>query len=92
MHLAFMRKVHMPETVDNAMLLEVLQEIRRELRDQRPLLLELIAQGRSLELHVDTQLLVLDQRVKELRDDLELLIKSELMGLLGSVDGEGPRG
>ena len=92
MHHAFLRKVHMAENLDNAVLLDALQDIRRELRDHRVLLVESIAQGRSLEIHVDTQLLVLDRRVKELKDDLELLIKSELMGLLGSLDGEGPRG
>jgi hypothetical protein len=82
----------MSETTDNTVLLDALQDIRRELRDHRTLLLESIAQGRSLEMHVDTQLLVLDQRVKELKDDLELLIKSELLGLLGGTDGEGARG
>ncbi len=79
----------MSDTVDNAMLLETLELIRKELRDHRALLLDSITQGRSLEMHVDTQLMVLDQRVKELKDDLELMIKSELLGLL---DGEGPRG
>jgi hypothetical protein len=88
-HDAFVRKVHMPENIDNTVLLDTLQDIRRELRDHRTLLLESIAQGRSLEMHVDTQLLVLGQRVKELKDDVELLIKSELLGVLG---GEGPRG
>jgi hypothetical protein len=79
----------MPENVDNTVLLQMLQEMRKEIRDHRTLLLEALAQGRSLEVHVDAQLLALDQRVKELKDELELVIKSELMGFLGNSEIRG---
>jgi hypothetical protein len=75
-----------------ALKLEVLNEVRQELRHHRALLMEAVDQGRSLERHLDTTLLALSKRVDELRDDLELIIKSELMGLVGDLDLRGPRG
>jgi hypothetical protein len=92
-----MRKVHMTQTADTALVLEalkveVLKEVRQELRDHRTLLLEAIDQGRSLERHLDMTLLALSKRVDELRDDLELVIKSEVMGLVSDLDLRGPRG
>ena len=80
----------MPESADTATLLDVLEEIRKEMREQRALLRESIHQGRSLEMHVDAHLLTVDQRVKELKHDLELMIKSELMGLFGDGEIRGP--
>jgi len=79
----------MPENAENTELLQILREVRREMRDHRTLLLEVLAQGRSLEVHVDAQLLALDQRVKELKDELELMIKSELMGFLDNSEIRG---
>jgi hypothetical protein len=76
----------------DTLLLEVLKEIRSEMRDHRALLLESIDQGRTLERHVDAQLLALNQSVKELKDDLELVIKSELMGLVGGLANGGSHG
>jgi hypothetical protein len=75
----------MTDSIDNALVLEILKEIRSEMRDHRALLLESIDQGRSLERHMDARLLALNQSVKELKDDLELVIKSELMGLVGGL-------
>jgi len=74
-----------------ALKLEVLKEVRQELRDHRALLMEAIDQGQSLERHLDTTLLALSKRVDELRDDVELIIKSELMGLVADLDLRGPR-
>jgi hypothetical protein len=82
----------MPESIDTARLLEALEEIRSEMREQRALLRESIDQGRSLEMQVDAHLLTVDQRVKELTHDLELMIKSELMGLFGDFDSRGSGG
>jgi len=81
----------MANDVDNAQLLEVLKEIRAEMRHHRTLLLQSMDQGRSVEIHVDTQLLAIRQQVKELKGELELLIKSELMGLLGDLEIRGSR-
>jgi hypothetical protein len=81
----------MTESDDNAPLLAALEEIRKEMRHQRALLVESIDLGRSIERQVDAHLMEISQRIRELKDDLELLIKSELMGLLGNLDGDAPR-
>jgi hypothetical protein len=86
----------MTEAEDTALVLEafkleVLKEVRQELRDHRALLLEAIDQGRWLERHLDTTLLALSKRLEEVRDDLELVIKSELMGLVSDLDLRSPR-
>lgn len=87
----------MTESPDNALVLEalkaeVLKEVRQELRDHRALLMESIDQSRSLERHVDTTLLAIGKRIDELRDELELVIKSELMGLVGDLEIKVRRG
>jgi hypothetical protein len=82
----------MAESLDTTLLLELLKEIREEMRSHRALLMESIDRGRCLERHMDTQLLVISQRVSELKDDLELAIKSELMGLIGEFEGRGRGG
>ena len=51
--------------------IQMLKTIRREQDEHRSLLLGLIDQGRRVE-----------RRMSEMRDDLELMIKSELMGRL----------
>jgi hypothetical protein len=82
----------MAENIDNALLLQALEAVRHELKEQRALLLESIDQGRSLERYLDTRLLALNQRINELKDDVELTIKSELMGLLVDIEIRGGRG
>ena len=89
MHFIIVHKLHMSDSGDNSLLLDLLKEIRNEMRDHRALLLESIDHGRSLERHMDAQLLALNQSVKELKDDLELVIKSELMGLVGDLANGG---
>ena len=37
-------------------------------------------------------MLALSKRMEEMREDLELIIKSEIMGLVGDLDVRGPRG
>jgi hypothetical protein len=81
----------MDEHVDNALLLRILKEVREELQHQRALMLESIDQGRSLERHVDATLLTIGKQFEELQDDLELMIKSELMGLVGDFELRRPR-
>jgi hypothetical protein len=79
----------MADSMDSALLLDLLKEVRNEMRDQRALLLESIDHARTLERHMDARLLALNQSVKELKDDLELVIKSELMGLVGDLANGG---
>jgi hypothetical protein len=82
----------MADNVDNTLMLEVLKEVRQEMRDQRALLLQSIDYGRSFERHLDAQLLAIHQRLNEVKDDLELTIKSEIMGLIGELDVRGSSG
>lgn len=49
------------------------REIRRELDTMRPLLMSLVEQARRAE-----------RRNAEIKDDLELMIRAELMGALGN--------
>jgi hypothetical protein len=81
----------MTEMADTALLLEVLNELRKEAREHRALLFECIEQSRSLERHLDAHMLEINQRVSDLKDVLELTIKSELMGLAGDF-GNGRSG
>ena len=62
---------YMAETVDNTLMLEILQELRKDVRDVRTVVLQLAEQNRRLE-----------RRFNELKDDLELMVKSELLGAL----------
>lgn len=79
----------MAETVDNTLLLE----IRKEQRDQRSLLLQTSEYVRKLGQHTETRLLAIErkilnveERMSALKDDLELMIKSELMGSLTNFE------
>ena len=72
----------MVEQIDVGLLLNLLKEIRAEQRDQRTLLLQSVEYSRRIERRLDA----LDRRTGELRDDLELMIKAELMGRLGHFE------
>ena len=83
----------MVENVDNTLLLGVLKEVRKELRDQRALLLKTSEYVRKLDQHTEARFLALErkvlnveERIGTLKDDLELMIKSELMGALGNFE------
>jgi hypothetical protein len=54
----------------------LLRAIRRENADFRTLLLGLVTQGQRLERRMGE----LDRRMIEMRDDIELMLKSEVMG------------
>jgi hypothetical protein len=56
--------------------LELLRTIRRENADFRTLLLGLVTQGQRLERRMGE----LDRRMIEMRDEVELMLKSEVMG------------
>ncbi|MFZ1105989.1 MAG: hypothetical protein WAN86_24530 [Hyphomicrobiaceae bacterium] len=79
----------MPDDVNSAALLEVLRDIRNEMRHHRALLLEAIDQGRTLERAMDAQLLALHQRVRELKEELEQTIKGEIMMLVDALETGG---
>ena len=74
------------ETVDNSLLLEVLKDIQKQLAEQRTLLLQSIERSRRLEQHMDTQLIAINQRLSGLKDDVELMLKAELMGSLANFE------
>ncbi len=56
--------------------------IRTELRDIGTVVLAVAEQGRRLERRIDH----VETRMAELKDDLELMIKTELMGRLGHFE------
>jgi hypothetical protein len=70
-------------------LLQVLTDIRNEIRHQRALLLESIDQGRTLERAVDAQLLALHQRVREVKEEVEQTIKGEILMLIDGLESGG---
>jgi hypothetical protein len=81
----------MSESDNNALLLEVLKDIRNEMRHHRALLLESIDQVRTVERAMDAQLLALHQRIRELKEELEQTIKGELMMLTAGLEMGGSR-
>jgi hypoxanthine-guanine phosphoribosyltransferase len=82
----------MPDDASNAALLEVLMDIRNEMRHQRALLLESIDQGGTLERAMDAQSLALNQRIREAKEELEQTIKGEMLMLMGSLVAGGSGG
>ena len=71
----------MTEQTDNLML-SLLRDIRKDLADQRTLLLQSIDRTNRMENRLESKVLAFEQRLAHLRDDLELMIKAELMGRL----------
>jgi hypothetical protein len=59
-----------------------LRGLRSEQRDMRSLVLALAYQGRRIE----RRLADVDRRFNDLRDELELMMKAELMGRLGHFE------
>jgi hypothetical protein len=72
----------MAENVDNGLMLEILKEIRKEQRDQRTLLLLTAERVDRLDRHFERKFLSLEERMSSMRDDLAIMIKSELLGAL----------
>lgn len=67
-----------PENV----VLRLLREMRREMTDQRALLLALVEQGQRLERRMGE----MARNITETRDDIELMLKAELMGRMGNFE------
>ena len=65
-------------TADDSLLLTVLKEIRADLREHRTLLLQLVDANQRSNARFDT----IERRVGDLRPDLELMLKGELLGRL----------
>ena len=68
----------MPDTVDLNLLAHLANQTLTEMRDMRRELNDV----RTLTLLTSEQTRRLDRRISELRDDLELMLKSEIMGSL----------
>jgi hypothetical protein len=73
-----MTAAEQPENV----VLHLLRDIRREMTDQRTLLLALVEQGQRLERRMGE----LERRISEIKDDIEIMLKAELMGRLGNFE------
>lgn len=69
----------MVESSEN-LVLTILREMRKEQADHRVLLLGVVDSLRRLEARSDKRMLALETRLADLRDDLELMLKSEMLG------------
>jgi hypothetical protein len=56
-----------------------LQEVRKEQRDQRTLLLKTVDTVRTLHLYVEKRFSDVEERMRAHRDDLELMLRAELL-------------
>jgi hypothetical protein len=79
------------ELLRNLMLqsLNELREMRREVGEQRSLLLALTDQGQRLDRRmsdVERRMGDVERRPGEMRDDIELMLKAELMGRMGNFE------
>jgi uncharacterized protein YhaN len=74
------------ELLQNLMLqsLNEQREMRREMGEQRSLLLALADQGQRL----DHRMSDVERRMGEMRDDIELMLKTELMGRMGMFEAQ----
>jgi hypothetical protein len=72
----------MAEDSDNKLMLTILQDIRKELRDVRTLALQLVDRGDRLERHM----VEIERRLADAKEDMHLMVKSELMGTLGNFE------
>jgi hypothetical protein len=75
--------------------LELLQELivrgldeQRGLRSEQQVLRREVSEMRSLVLSVSDQVRRMDRHVAEVRDDIELMVKAELMGRLGHFEAQ----
>ena len=60
----------------------VLRHLRDMMRDHRTLLAGLLDQGQRLERRIGE----LDRRMGEIKDDIELMLKAELMARMGNFE------
>jgi hypothetical protein len=69
-------------SADDALLLSILKELRVELREHRTMLLQLVDASRRHDRRFDD----LERRFGDLRGELELMLKGELMGRLSHFE------
>lgn len=67
---------------DTSLTMTILREIRAEMREQRALLLQLVDANQRTAGRFD----VIERRISDLRPDLELMLKGELLGRLGHFE------
>ena len=79
----------MAEAADNTLMLEILKDIRKEQNNQRTLLLLTVNSVRRLQLFteqkflgVEKRFLDMKERMKAHKDDLEMMLKAELLGAM----------
>jgi hypothetical protein len=73
------------------LVLNLLRTIRSELAEHRTLLVGLVDQGQRIERRMgelDRRFGELGQRLSETRDDIELMLKPEIMGRLGRIEAQ----
>jgi hypothetical protein len=77
----------MAETADNTLMLEILKDIRKEQNNQRTLLRQTVDAVRRLQhyvkekfLNIEERFVDMERRMKAHKDDLELMLKPELLG------------
>ena len=71
------------------LVLSLLRDIRREMGDVRSLVIALADQGQRLERRmerIERRMSDLESRMSETRDDIELMLKAELMGRMGHFE------
>ncbi|MGD1037187.1 MAG: hypothetical protein ABR878_08315 [Roseiarcus sp.] len=71
----------MPST-DDTLLLSILKELRAEMREHKAMLLQLVDASRRHDRRFDD----LEHRFGDLRGELELMLKGELMGRLSHFE------
>lgn len=76
----------MAETDNCELVLRSLREIRAEQSQHRTLILQSIDASRQMEQRLDARSAALDLRVTGLREDLEPLFKSEIMGRMTNFE------
>jgi hypothetical protein len=69
---------------DDALLLSISREMRAEMRDHRTMLLQLVDASRRHERRFDE----LERRFGDLRGELELMLKGEMMGRISHFGAE----
>jgi len=76
----------MAETDEGSLVLRILREIRSEQSQHRTLIRQTIDTLPRMEQRLDARTTALDLRVAGLSDDLELMIKSEVMGRMTNFE------
>ena len=75
-----------PDAASNALMLTVLRDLRREQRENRDLLIKLAETVIRTGAKIDALEARLIQKMQDQRDELELIIKSEIMGRLHHIE------